>query len=65
MSTIKQDVQRLLQRKRPLTYDEIVKQVKARHRGAKTSKKSVAWYASRMRAEGLDVNVKSVRGTVH
>jgi len=58
MSTIKHDVAQLLQRKRALTYPQIVEKVREKHPDADTSVKSVAWYASRLRAEGVDVNVK-------
>jgi hypothetical protein len=57
--TIGDTVRNLLSRKRPLTYDQILETVKERHPGAATSKDSVQWYASRMRAEGLEPHVKS------
>jgi hypothetical protein len=57
--TIKEDTIRLLTRKRPMTYEGIVTEIKQRHPGAQTSVKTVAWYASRLRSEGRkDVNVK-------
>lgn len=56
--TIGETVKTLLSRKRPLTYDQIIETVKAKHPGAATSKDSVQWYASRMRADGQEPNVK-------
>lgn len=58
MGTIRNDVERLLTRKRALTYPQIVDAIQAKHPGANTSVKSVAWYASRARADGVEVNVK-------
>jgi len=56
--TIGETVRQLLSRKRPMTYDQIIETVKAKHPGAATSKDSVQWYASRMRADGQEPNVK-------
>lgn len=56
--TIGETVRQLLSRKRPLTYDQIIETVKSKHPGAATSKDSVQWYASRMRADGQEPNVK-------
>jgi len=56
--TIGETVRHLLARKRPLTYTQIIEAVKEKHPGAATSRDSVQWYASRMRAEGLEPNVK-------
>jgi hypothetical protein len=56
--TIKQDTIALLTRKRPLTYEAIVGEIQKRHPGAQTTVKTVQWYASRLRADGQEVNVK-------
>lgn len=56
--TIKEDTIALLTRKRPLTYEKIVEEVQKRHPDAETSVKTVQWYASRLRKDGLTVNVK-------
>jgi hypothetical protein len=56
--TIGETVRQLLSRKRPLTYDQIIDAVKTKHPGAATSKDSVQWYASRMRADGQEPNVR-------
>lgn len=61
--TIRSTVEKLLTRKRPMTYDQIVEKVHAKHPEAQTSVKTVQWYASRMRQAGEDVRVK--RATRH
>lgn len=58
--TIKDDTIALLTRKRPLTYEAVVEAIHKRHPEAETSVKTVAWYASRLRADGVQVNVKRV-----
>ncbi len=62
MKTIKQDTEALLQRKRPLTYVGIVQALQAKHPESKSTVKTVQWYASRMRAAGVQVNVKLAHG---
>lgn len=58
-ATIKTETQKLLQRKRALTYQQIVDILHMRHPDCKTSVKTVQWYASQMRRqEGLEVNVR-------
>jgi hypothetical protein len=59
--TIKEEVRRLGTRKRPLTYPAMVSIIHGRHPEAHTSVKTVQWYASRLRAEGHEVNVKDGR----
>ena len=39
--------------KKPLAYDQVVAKVREAFPDANTSTKSVAWYASRMRAAGM------------
>jgi hypothetical protein len=56
--TVGQRVRQLLASKRQLTYDEIARQVRREIKTATTSKDSVQWYASRMRAEGAKPNVR-------
>jgi hypothetical protein len=56
--TIKEDTIALLTRKRPMTYDGIVSELHRRHPDAATTKKTVQWYASRLRADGQTVNVR-------
>jgi hypothetical protein len=58
MKTIKEDTIALLTRKRPLTYEGIVAEIHKRHPEAETSVKTVQWYASRLRADNVVVNVK-------
>ncbi len=60
--TIKQDTEALLTRKRPMTYVGIVQAIQQKHPESKTSVKTVAWYASRLRAAGVAVNVKLAHG---
>lgn len=59
--TIKDEVRILGRRKRPLTYPGMVNAIKARHPDANTTVKTVQWYASRLRSEGEQVNVKDGR----
>lgn len=54
-SSIKARIEALLKRS-AMPYDAIVANIKAAFPGAQTSTKSVAWYASRMRAEGTSVH---------
>lgn len=61
--TIKEEVRVLGRRKRALTYPAMVDIIKARHPEANTSVKTVQWYASRLRRDGEDVNVKDGRTT--
>jgi hypothetical protein len=56
--TIKQDTIALLTRKRPMTYEAMVSELQKRHPDCSTSVKTVQWYASRLRADGTEVNVK-------
>ena len=57
-TTIKADTVKLLTRKRPLTYEGIVKAIQKRHPDSVTSVSTVQWYASRLRAQGQEVRVK-------
>ena len=59
--TIKEEVRVLGRRKRPLTYPAMVDIIKTRHPDANTTTKTVQWYASRLRREGEEVNVKDGR----
>jgi hypothetical protein len=56
--TIKEDTIALLTRKRPLSYEGVVEEIQKRHPECETSVKTVQWYASRLRADGVAVNVK-------
>jgi hypothetical protein len=51
-------VRELLAQKRPLTYEEVLDTVLSEYPNARTSKKSLQWYASRMRSENRRVTVK-------
>lgn len=55
--TIKEEVRNLCQRKRALTYEKMVDIIKERHPDANTSVKTVQWYASKLRREGVEVHV--------
>lgn len=55
--TIKEEVRNLCQRKRALTYEKMVDIIKERHPDAHTSVKTVQWYASKLRREGVEVHV--------
>lgn len=55
--TIKDEVRNLCQRKRALTYEKMVDIIKERHPEANTSVKTVQWYASKLRREGVEVHV--------
>lgn len=55
--TIQSEVSALLQRKRPLTYQQIVDLIHKRHPECHTSIKTVQWYASRLRKEGIEAHV--------
>lgn len=59
--TIKDEVRRLGARKRPMTYVAMVDAIKKAHPEAHTSVKTVQWYASRLRRDGFQVNVKDGR----
>ncbi|URA07025.1 hypothetical protein P9A47_gp57 [Xanthomonas phage Elanor] len=59
--TIKEEVRVLGTRKRPLTYGQMTDIIKERHPDANTSVKTVQWYASRLRRDGEDVNVRDGR----
>ena len=59
--TIKDEVRVLGARKRALTYAQMVNLIRTRHPEAQTSVKTVQWYASRLRREGVSVNVKDGR----
>lgn len=59
--TIKDEVRILGRRKRPLTYPGMVSAIKAKHPEAHTTVKTVQWYASRLRRDGEEVNVKDGR----
>ncbi len=56
--TIKSEVEKLLTRKVPLSYEEVAEKVRAAHPEASTSAKTVQWYASRMRRDGKVVRVR-------
>lgn len=56
--SIKSEIEKLLTRKTPLTYEEVAEKIKAAHPEASTSAKTVQWYASKMRKEGKAVRVK-------
>lgn len=56
--TIKEEVRKLGQRKRPLTYTKIAETIRARHPEAQTSEKTVQWYASQLRRQGEMVKVQ-------
>lgn len=59
-TNIGERVRELLQRKRPLTYAQIIDTVKAEFPKACTSKESVQWYASRLRrVDGVEPNVRA------
>lgn len=61
-STIQADVQKLLCRKVPLTYAQIVSRVQEKHPDCSTSIKTVQWYASRLRRlHGIEVRVRRAR----
>lgn len=59
--TIREEVRLLGARKRPLTYGKMVDIIKERHPEANTTVKTVQWYASKLRREGQDVQVKDGR----
>lgn len=59
--TIRAEVTKLLQRKRPLTYQQIVDVIHQRHPECKTSVKTVQWYASRLRVAGEAPRVALLR----
>lgn len=56
--TIKEEVRKLGQRKRPLTYERMAEAIRSRHPSAHTSVKTVQWYASQLRRSGEDIRVK-------
>jgi hypothetical protein len=56
--TIKEDTIALLTRKRPMTYQAMVQAIQKKHPECSTSVATVQWYASRLRAQGVTVNVK-------
>lgn len=62
--TIRAEVTKLLQRKRPLTYQQIVDLLHQRHPECQTSAKTVQWYASRLRVSGLEPRVALLRRRV-
>lgn len=45
----------------PLTYPGMVDAIRAKHPEANTTVKTVQWYASRLRRDGEEVNVKDGR----
>lgn len=57
-SPIRTIVAKLLARRNPLTYVQIVDKVHQRYPEAQTSVKTVQWYASRLRKSGADVRVR-------
>lgn len=59
--SIKAEATRLLQRKRPLSYEQIVAEIHRRHPEAKTTVRTVHWYASRLRRGGSEVRVRTQR----
>jgi len=59
--TIRAEVAKLLQRKRAMTYQQIVDTIHTKHPEARTSVKTVQWYASRLRVGGSDPNVLLLR----
>ncbi len=63
--TIQADVQKLLCRKTALTYAQIVSRVQEKHPDCATSVKTVQWYASRLRKDGIEVRVRRARPTAH
>lgn len=65
-STIQADVQKLLCRKVPLTYAQIVSRVQEKHPDCATTVKTVQWYASRLRRlHGVAVRVRRAHRAVH
>lgn len=60
-TTIREEVRRLCTRKRPLSYDKMVDIIHERHPEAHTTVKTVQWYASKLRREGVEVHVKDGR----
>lgn len=60
--TIKDEVLKLGKRKRPLTYSRMAETIRARHPEAKTSEKTVQWYASQLRRQGEEVKVQLAGG---
>lgn len=60
-TTIQAEVNRLLQRRSPLTYEQIVSRVHEKHPDCHTTVKTVQWYASRLRKSGADVRVRTSR----
>jgi len=46
-----------------LAYDEVVRMVRGRFPEARTTTRSVAWYASRLRKRGLDVPLRRAAKT--
>lgn len=58
-TTIQAEVNKLLLRRTPLTYEQIVSRVHEKHPDCHTTVKTVQWYASRLRKTGADVRVRT------
>lgn len=61
-TTIQAEVNKLLLRRTPLTYEQIVSRVHEKHPDCHTTVKTVKtvqWYASRLRKTGADVRVRT------